>query len=94
MNLKSTQDAMEKNKEFQMAFDRLFEFCLENGKENLLFAVRDGYGRELSLERSARGEMVRVAVAAERERCAKLCEERFSDGALVIADAIRALGKG
>jgi hypothetical protein len=33
------------------------------------------------------------AVAAERERCAKLCEERFSDGALVIADAIRALGK-
>ncbi len=33
------------------------------------------------------------AEAAERERCAKLCEERFSDGALVIADAIRALGK-
>lgn len=30
-----------------------------------------------------------AAVSAERERCAKLCEERFSDGALDIADAIR-----
>lgn len=28
-------------------------------------------------------------VAAERERCAKLCEEMFSFGALEIADAIR-----
>ena len=30
-----------------------------------------------------------LAVAAERERCAKLCEEMFSFGALEIAGAIR-----
>lgn len=33
------------------------------------------------------------AVAAEGEACAKICEDMFSDGALNIADAIRARGQ-
>jgi hypothetical protein len=35
----------------------------------------------------------RKAVEAEREACAKVCEEMFSHGALDIADAIRARGE-
>ena len=34
-----------------------------------------------------------LVAAAEREACAKLCEEMFSYGALDIADAIRARGE-
>ena len=33
---------------------------------------------------------VNHAVAQEREACAKVCEDNFSDGALNLADAIRA----
>lgn len=33
------------------------------------------------------------AVAAEREACAKVCEDDFGNGALNLADAIRAKGK-
>jgi hypothetical protein len=37
--------------------------------------------------------MVKKAVEEEREACAKVCEDNFSDGALNIADAIRARSK-
>jgi len=37
-------------------------------------------------------ELVNRAVKAEREACAKVCEYNFSDGALIIAKAIRARG--
>lgn len=33
-----------------------------------------------------------LVATAEREACAKVCEHRFSDGALVLAAAIRARG--
>jgi len=33
------------------------------------------------------------AVAAEREACAKVCEDDFGNGALNLADAIRARGE-
>jgi hypothetical protein len=35
----------------------------------------------------------RAAVAAEREACAKVCEEDFGNGALNLAAAIRARGQ-
>ena len=44
-----------------------------------------------SQQASDRAQDALDLVAAERERCAKICEQRFSDGALVIADAIRGL---
>jgi hypothetical protein len=34
-----------------------------------------------------------AAVRAEREACAKVCEEDFGNGALNLADAIRARGQ-
>ena len=34
-----------------------------------------------------------AAKAEEREACAKVCEDNFSDGALNLADAIRARGE-
>ena len=37
-------------------------------------------------------EYERSIAAAEREACAKVCEDNFSDGALNLADAIRARG--
>ena len=36
--------------------------------------------------------MCEKMVAFEREACAKVCEYNFSDGALIIAEAIRARG--
>lgn len=38
-------------------------------------------------------EYMQREIEAEREACAKVCEENFSDGALNIADAIRARGQ-
>ena len=35
----------------------------------------------------------KLVAAKEREACAKVCEYNFSDGALIIAEAIRARGE-
>ena len=37
--------------------------------------------------------LVQMAVLAEREACAKVCEDDFGNGALNLADAIRARGE-
>ncbi len=37
--------------------------------------------------------LLKTAAAAEREACAKVCEEDFGNGAMNLADAIRARGQ-
>lgn len=60
----------------QIAWQRLIDQCYEHGLRDVLLTVRDGYAEELNSERRARGKMIREAVAKERERCAKVCDER------------------
>ena len=38
-------------------------------------------------------DLLDSAITKEREACAKVCEYNFSDGALIIAEAIRARGE-
>lgn len=53
----------------QIAWQRLIDHCHEHGLRDVLLTVRDGYAEELNSERRARGQMIREAVAKERERC-------------------------
>lgn len=62
----------------QEAWQKLSEHCFSHGLRDVLMAVRQGYADELSSERRARKDLVRKAVAAERERCAAVCDKRGS----------------
>ena len=65
-------------------------------KEDIIKMAReagfyDGVAEIVGLEGFAR--FAALVAAAEREACAKLCEEDFGNGALNLADAIRARGE-
>jgi hypothetical protein len=68
--------------------------ALENAQENFgTWWLEDITALRLAIEQAEKQEPVKAAVEAEREACAKVCEEMFSYGALDIAAAIRSRGK-
>ena len=48
---------------------------------------------QFTLENSSHGKAFSFAWDAAREACAKVCEDDFGNGALNLADAIRAMGE-
>ena len=62
---------------------RLYQLCMDQQGE--IYA--------LNMARSMEQKTATLVAAAEREACAKVCEDDFGNGALNLADAIRARGQ-
>ena len=67
--------------------DSDFNIVAFNAYCDSLMALGAAAEREKWMERTA------ILIRGEREACAKVCEDDFGNGALNLADAIRARGK-